>query len=102
MRAWLLVTELKLLQWLVELLIGHQQEWKAVCFVKCPVCTRVHQEYYKRCCLMSNGNRVSFDDDAMVISNGKDELKCKRDVSNGPGGMFYVAGTGHRVEDAAA
>ena len=51
---------------------------------------------------MSNGNRVSFDDDAMVISNGKDELKCKRDVSNGPGGMFYVAGTGHRVEDAAA
>ncbi len=43
--------------------------------------------------LTSNGNRVSFDDDVMAISNGKDELKCKQDASNGPSGMFHLAGT---------
>jgi hypothetical protein len=42
--------------------------------------------------LTLNGNTVSFDDRSMIISNGTNQLTCKRDLRSGPGGMFYITG----------
>ena len=32
---------------------------------------------------------MSFNDRSMIISNGTNQLTCKRDLRSGPGGMFY-------------
>ncbi len=43
-------------------------------------------------CLTSNGNTMSFNDRAMIISNGTNQLTCKRDLRSGLDGMFYITG----------
>ncbi len=46
--------------------------------------------------LSSSGNKVTFDGNTMVISNGNNTLICHQDALSGPGVMFYITGTVER------